>query len=226
MAEVTQPGSPTPQAAPAAPAPAETPQGLEKVYQDFNIEEAAQTFQPQSPQPAAQPQPQPAPQKFDPFDPNFPAHMERISKAAQEAQSALQATTGKLSQLERQLHQKAVEADIKSAVGIITEKAGIEPEIAEVALEAKARQDPRFLKIWNNRQQNPKAYKAALEAVASEFQQKYTVRQDPQLVENQRAVKAAQQQMATTQKSSQQDEWADMTPAQRQAKVRMLISGG
>lgn len=225
MAEVQTPGSPTPPAAPAAPE-AETPQGLEKVYADFNIEEAAQEFKPQSPQPPAQ-QPSPPPQKFDPFDPNFPANMERVSKAAAEAHGALQALQGKHTALERQLHQKAVEADIKSAVGIITEKAGIEPEIAEVALEAKARQDPRFLKIWNNRQQNPKAYQAALQAVAGEFQQKYTVRQDPQLVENQRAVKAAQQQMATTQqKSSQQDEWASMTPAERQAKVRLLITRG
>lgn len=226
MAEVNQPGSPTPQAAPAAPAPAET-SGLEKVYQDFNIEEAASTFQPQSPQPA-QPQPQPqSPQKFDPFDPNFPAHMERVSRAAAEAQSLLQATTGKLSALERQLHQKAVEADIKSAVSVITEKAGIEAEIAEVALEAKARQDPKFLAIWNNRQRNPKAYQAALQAVASEFQQKFTVRQDPQLAENQRAVKASQQQMATTSKETATSRWEEMTYEQRRQEVaRIRRMGG
>jgi hypothetical protein len=226
MAEVTQPGSPTPQAAPAAPAPAE-PQGLEKVYQDFGIEDTASQFQPQSPQPAAQPQaPAPVAPKFDPFDPNFSSHMERVAKAAAEAHSTLQATQGKLTALERQLHQKAVEADIKQAVGLITEKAGIDPEIAEVALEAKARQDPKFLQIWNNRQKNPKAYNAALQAVASEFQQKYTVRQDPQLAENQRAVKASQQQMATTHKPSQQDEWSSMTPSERQAKIRLMISRG
>lgn len=226
MAEATQPGSPTPQAAPAAPVTAE-PQGLDKVYAEYGIEETAQTFQPQSPQPAQQTQPQqPSAPKFDPFDPNFPAHMQAVSRAAAEAHSALQALHGKHTALERQLHQKAVEADIKQAVSVITEKAGIDAEIAEVALEAKARQDARFLKIWNNRQQNPKAYQAALQAVASEFQQKYTVRQDPQLVENQRAVKASQQQMATTQKPSQQDEWSSMTASERQAKVRMLINGG
>lgn len=226
MAEATQPGSPTPQAAPAAQVTAE-PQGLDKVYAEYGIEETAQTFQPQSPQPAQQTQPQqPSAPKFDPFDPNFPAHMQAVSRAAAEAQSALQALHGKHTALERQWHQKAVEADIKQAVSVITEKAGIDAEIAEVALEAKARQDARFLKIWNNRQQNPKAYQAALQAVASEFQQKYTVRQDPQLVENQRAVKASQQQMATTQKPSQQDEWASMSASERQAKVRMLINGG
>ena len=222
MAEAITPGSPAPQAAPAAPATPAEPSGLEKVYSDFNIEDTASTFQPQSPQPAPQPQPQQTPTKFDPFDPNFPAHMERISRAASDAQSALQATTGKLTALERHLHQRAVEADIKSAVGIITEKAGIEPEIAEVALEAKARQDPRFLAVWNNRHKNQKAYTAALQAVASEFQQKYTVRQDPQLAENQRAVKVSQQQMATTQKVSEADKWANMTYAERRAEAERI----
>jgi CTP:phosphocholine cytidylyltransferase-like protein len=83
-----------------------------------------------------------------------------------------------------------------------------------------------LLSIWNNRGKNPKALTAALEAFAGELKDKYTVRQDPQLVENQRAVKASQQQMATTQKQSQQDEWSSMTPAERQSKVRLLINSG
>jgi hypothetical protein len=195
---------------------------LEKVYADFNIEETASTFQPQSPQPA-QPQPQPqAPQKFDPFDPNFPAHMERISKAAAEAHSALQTTTGKLTALERHIQAKAVEADIKSAVGVLTEGSDIKSKIAEVHLEAKAREDARFRKIWENRSQNPKALSAALAALRGEIEQEYSVRRDPQLTENQRAVKASQQSMATTTKESPQDKWANMTQAERQAEVARI----
>ena len=67
---------------------------------------------------------------------------------------------------------------------------------------------------------------AALQAVASEFQQKYTVRQDPQLVENQRAVAASRNQMATTTKEDANAEWAGMTSQERQAKVRQLINRG
>ena len=225
MAEVTTPESPTP---PATPAPAETTP-LEKVYKDFNIEEAASQFQPQSPQPAPQQQPQqnqPQAPKFDPFDPNFPAHLERISKAATDAQSSLHTTQAQLSQLQQQLHHERVEADIKRAVGTLVEGTELKPRIAEVAMEAKAREDARFRAIWQNRAKNPAAFGAALKAFKQELQDEYTVRQDPQLVENQRAMKAAQQSMATTQKQSVQDEWAGMTVHERQAKIRTLINGG
>lgn len=229
-----QPASaPAAATAPAAQEPA-APSGLEKVYKDFNVEDTAATFQPQSPQSPQAPAPQapaqaPAPQAFkvpDPFDPNFPAYQAQVAQQVSSLTQALSETQGKISAFERNLQVRQTEADIKQAVGVITEKAGIEPDIAEVALEAKARKDPRFLKIWNNRTQNPKAYQAAIDAVASEFQQKYTVRQDPQLVENQRAVAASRNQMATTTKEDANAEWAGMTAVERQAKVRALINRG
>jgi hypothetical protein len=218
MAEVVEPGSPTPPAAPAAPAPAE-PKGLEKVYSDFKIEETAQEFNPQSPQPAPQPQPQAPGPKFDPFDPNFAAHMQTVSKAAAEAHTALQQTEGRLNALERQLHVRAVEADIKQAVGTLTEGTGLKPKIAEVAMEAKAREDVRFRAIWMNRAKNPTAYQAALKAFKQELQDEYTVRQDPQLAENQRAIKASQQQMATTTKETPNSKWENMTYEERQRET-------
>lgn len=211
-----------------APAPQE-PSGLEKVYSDFKIEDQAASFQPQ---PAAQPAPQAVPQvpftpkAPDPFDPNFQQYMGNLAQVAAQTNNALHQTRTELTQMQQALQRQRVEADIKSAVGKITEKAGIEPEIAEVALEAKARKDPRFLAVWNNRDKNPKAFEAAIAAVAQEFQSKYTVRQDPQLAENQRAIKASQQQMATTTKANAQDEWASMTPSERQQRVRALITSG
>lgn len=223
MAEVNQPGSPTPSEAPAAPASAE-PKGLEKVYSDFKIEETAQSFQ-QSPPPAKQETTPTAP-KFDPFDPNFSVHMHNVSRAAAEANTALQDTQGRLNALERQIHTREVETDIKNAVSTLTDGTGIKPKIAEVAMEAKAREDARFRTIWQNRSKNPAAYSAALKAFKQELQDEYTVRQDPQLVENQRAVKASQQQMATTTKSTSNDEWAGMTPGERQQKVQLLLRQG
>ena len=125
--------------------------------------------------------------------------------------------------MNRELHRRETEADIRQAVEVITKEAGIEAGIAEVALEAKARQDPRFLHVWNNRQKNPQAFQAALKAVSSEFGEKFTVRQDPQLVENQRAVAASRNQMATTQTKSDQDKWTGMTRTERQAEVRAML---
>lgn len=227
------PQSPQPAAAPAAPSEPAAPQpsGLEKVYADFNIEDTAAQFQPQGPQaPAPQAAPQqpqaPAFKVPDPFDPGFNDYQARVAHTVSSLTQALSETQGRISAFERNLQTRQTEADIQQAVGVITEKAGIEPDIAEVALEAKARKDPRFLKVWNDRTKNPKAFQAALAAVASEFQQKYTVRQDPQLVENQRAAAASRKQMATTVKDDANAEWAGMTPAERQAKVRTMIGGG
>lgn len=223
MAEVNQPGSPTPSETTAAPTTAE-PKGLEKVYADFKIEETAQQFE-QSPQPVRQ-EPQAPVSKWDPFDPNFSGHMQNVSKAALEAHTTLQQTRNELGTLQREIHTQRVEADIKSAVSTLTDGTGIKPKIAEVAMEAKAREDARFRVIWQNRSKNPVAFQAALKAFKQELQDEYTVKQDPQLVENQRAVKASQQQMATTTKTSPNDKWVDMTPAERQRDIQLLLRQG
>lgn len=224
---------PQPSPAPAVtPAPSPEPKGLEKVYKDFGVEAEAASFKPetQAPQaPAPQPQyqqPAPQPQKFDPFDPNFPAHMQAVSQAAAHAQSALSTLQGQHTALQRQLHSQRVEADLKQAVGVVAEKSGLDPDIAEVALEARARKDPRFLQIWNNRAQNPKAFQAALDAFSGEAKERFAVRQDPQLVENQRAVRASQQQMATTTKETETDKWASMTPQERQDERNRIMRHG
>lgn len=220
MAEVAQPGSPAPQAQPAAPAAAapasSEPQGLDKIVKDYGIESTAQEFQQpqqqQSSQPAA---PQPQAPKFDPFDPNFSQHIGNVANGVSSLHQKLQETQARLNNMERAAAARQTESDIKHAVGVISEKAGIEPEIAEVAFESRARKDPKLLAIWNNRHKNPKALEAALPILASEFQQRFAVRQDPQLVENQRAVRASQQQMATTQKTTEQNKWDSMTPQER-----------
>jgi hypothetical protein len=222
-----QPAQPSPAPA-AAPAASPEPKGLEKVYKDYGIEESAASFKPetQAPQAPAQQQPAPQPQKFDPFDPSFPAHMQAVSQAAAQAQSALHQLQGQHTLLQRQLHAQRVEADLKQAVGVVAEKSGIDPDIAEVALEARARKDEKFLQIWNNRTKNPKVFQAALEAFSGEVKERFAVKQDPQLVENQRAVKASQQQMATTTRETDTDKWANMTPQERQAVRNRILRAG
>lgn len=230
MADQTPP-SPAPAATPAAPAAPATPEPqsspLEKVYTDFNIEAEAEKFQPQSPTPAQPAAPAPAPFKApDPFDPNFGAYQAQLANGVSALHQSLQQTQQKLTQLDQQLNRRQVEADIKQAATTISEKAGIKPRIAEVAMEAKAREDPRFLQVWNNRHKNPKAFEAAINALSVEFAHEYAVKQDPQLAENQRAVAASRQTMATTQKTSDADEWAAMSPTERQAKVQQLLRQG
>lgn len=214
-----------PSSEPAA-APSNEVSTLDQVYQTYGIEDQAAEFKPQSQQPVAQPVAAPAFKAPDPFDPNFQAYQSQLAQGVSTLHQSLAQLAKQQTEFQQTLQREKTEADIKQAVGKISEKAGLDPSIAEVALEAKARQDPKFLQIWNNRAKNPKAFDAALSAVSNEFREKFTVKQDPQLVENQRAVAASRNSMATTQKQGAQDEWADMTPQERQNKVRMLIARG
>lgn len=224
MAEVSAPGSTTPPATPAAPEVKLSP--TEQVYKEFAIEETASQFKPETPQAPAQQTPPPVAPKFDPFDPNFSVNLGNMANGVTSLNQALQATRTELGSLRQELHHERTEADIKRAVGAIAEKSGLDPKFTEVAFQLRAKEDPRLLSIWNNRGKNPKALEKAIEAVATEFKETYSVRQDPQLAENQRAVKASQQTMATTTKVSAQDQWAQMTPQERaQERARIMRAG-
>lgn len=215
----------TPQA-PATPAAETKLSPTEQVYKEFGIEDQASQFQPETPTRQA-PAPQAAqPPKFDPFDPNFSANIGNVANGVSSLNNDLQATRREIGTLRQELHHERTEADIKRAVGSIAEKSGLDPKFAEVAFQLRAKEDPRLLQIWNNRGKNPKALEKAIDAVATEFKQTYTVRQDPQLVENQRAVKASQQQSATTTKETDNDKWSNMTYADRQREVQRLLRMG
>lgn len=200
----------------------------EQVYREFGIEDQAASFQPENKTQAQQAnQPQAQPFKVpDPFDPAFPAYQASLATGVTSLNQTLQATRAELGTLRQELHSERTEADIKRAVGTIAEKSGLDPKFAEVAFQLRAKEDPRLLQIWNNRSKNPAAFTKALDAVASEFKQTYTVKQDPQLAENQRAVRASQQQMATTTKESPQDKWVNQSPAERQRDIQILLRQG
>jgi len=227
MSEAQQPATPQAPAAPAAtPEPQLSP--TEQVYKEFGVEEQASQFQPESPRPQA-PQPSPAvptPKAPDPFSPEFPTWLQQQQQGTWAVQQALDATRKELGTLRQELHHERTEADIKRAVGTLAEKSGLDPKFTEVAFQLRAKEDPRLLQVWNNRSKNPKALEKALEAVAQEFKSQYTVKQDPQLVENQRAVRASQQQQATTVKESDNDKWAKMTYEERQKEVQKLLRAG
>ena len=229
MAEETTQQSETPvenvvteQAQEAAPT-----QTLEEVYKQFNVDDAAQQFTaqpvqntpPQNTQPAYQPPYQPS--IPDPI--SDPDGHRQYMLASQQQNSALGQTisqlTGKLSQMEKERQQQQIDVDIGKAVAKVNSKVKADPLMVELALEKKAREDGRFMKIWDNRYKNPKAWDAALEAVTNELQGKLTVRTDPQLTENQRALKASQRGMATS-NSSKDNGWDNLSDSEFDQKWR------
>lgn len=89
--------------------------------------------------------------------------------------------------------QQIIDADIKSAVGVITKGIeGLDPLSAEILLEKTARENEGFNKIWQNRGANPKAYDAALKAIVNDNEGKFQ-RVDTQIAENHRAAQQSTQ---------------------------------
>jgi hypothetical protein len=223
MAETTQ-SSPAQTETPQTQTTAPAPDPMQAIVQKNNIsiEEQAAEFKPQQQQPQQPVQPKVP----DPFSPDFQAYQAQLASGLSTLSQALAQTKGELSQMQQKVAYERTEAEIKSAVSIVSEGSKLDPTIVEVALEAEARRSPQFKAIWNNRNKNPGALTEALKVLTTRFQEQFSVKQDPQLIENQRAMQASRQQMATTQKTSEQDEWASMKPAERQAKVQRMIRGG
>jgi hypothetical protein len=167
----------------------ETP-SLEQVYQKFNVEAEAQSFQPQ-----AQTQQQPQPQRQEVAVPDPVLDAEGFKKwsgnQSQFLQQALTSLKGELTALRVERLKAGEEADIKSAVNRFRSVTGedIDEDMAEVALGQKARKDPRFLAVYQNRGKNPAAWSAAIAAYANEFKSKTQFKIDPTIAENQRAAK-------------------------------------
>ena len=187
--------------------PAETT--LDDVYSKYNVEDTAQQFnaQPVQQQPQQQAPAQPVQEGNIPIpdptlDPSGYKSWETARYRDQQAlRQALTQVAGKLNQYEQAAKQRAEEADIKGAVEQVNQHLGdskLDPDVVEISLGAEARRDPRFLALWNNRDKNPKAYQEGIKAFSSKLAKKFSMRVDPQIAENQRALKEATSTKATT----------------------------
>jgi hypothetical protein len=168
-----------------------TPETLDSVYTKYNVEAEANTFNPQREPQTVTPQPA----KVETAVPDPVLDQEGFKKWAggqnQFLQTSLQSLQGELTQLRVERMKAREEADIKSAVSTFKSVTGedVDDDIAEVALGQKARKDPKFLAVYQNRGKNPQAWNAAVRAYANEFKSKTSFKIDPQIAENQRAAK-------------------------------------
>lgn len=170
---------------------------LNDVYKEFNVDEVASTFRPQQQAPQ-QPQPQHTPVNTAPdplLDANgFKAWTENQARIAAQTGQTLSQLTGAVQQMQAAQIRAKEAQDISAAVQTVKE-AGFdaEPDFIEIALGQKARQDKRFLTLFNNREQNPVAWKKALAAVANEMKGKYQFRDNANIADNVRAAKTSTQ---------------------------------
>jgi len=165
---------------------------LDDVISEFNIGQPVQTQQPVE-VPTEQTFAPQAPQEYAPqteidvYDPNsIQSFVDNRVNGQQQALNQLQSQVDQMRQKETDLQ---VNADIKQAVGVLTSNIdGLDPDMAESFLEMKARKDPSFKSIWDNRSANPQALEKAMGIISSQAKNMFSVKPNEQLVENQRAM--------------------------------------
>lgn len=206
----------------------EQPQTIDDIATKFNVTETAQQFN-------AQPQQQPAPvqpRQVNIPDPaldveGFKNWASQVDLSTQDVRQTLHSINERLSKADQERVRNQEEADLKAAVSVLKDGVdGVDDETVEVYLGVKARKDPKLMTIWNQRSQKPEAWKAALNVLKQDMGKKFSVKSDPQLAENQRAMKVSRDQMATTQRADPNEKWGSMKPAEFENEWNRLVHGG
>ena len=220
MTEVTTEQTSTAAETTATPSPT-----LEEIAREIPVEEQAKSF-------TAQPQPQSQP-PAQPYIPDpvvdsegYKRYVAQEMQARSSLETTLKTVSERLSNFEQTIEKQRLDADVDRAVKTVNGKVKMDPDFVEAALEVEYRKNPSFKHIWDNRQKNPAAFEKALNVVADKMAGKFQVRQDPQIAENVRAAQSSQRNMATTKQQTQNDEWANLSPAEFEAKWSRMIHGG
>jgi hypothetical protein len=212
---------------------------LDAVYKEFNVDQVASEFNPQTRQaPIQQEQPRQEtalPESVpDPLlDANgFKEYQARQALTSKNHEKLLSQLSNHMTQLRVKEVREQEERDIGAAVQKVKE-AGFEADkdFIEIALGQKAKQDPRFLAVFNNRQKNPAAWNKALAAVANEMKGKFAFKTDANLADNVRAArnstKTTQDHPGETSGSSLDKHFAGIKdPTQFSNEWQKLVNGG
>jgi len=154
---------------------------------------------------------------------DFQAYAEQLQAMQKQVQSNTEAVRKVTSESEA----KALDTEIKAAAEIINENLDQgKSDMAEIFLEAQYRKNPDLQKVWNNRATNPEALKKALGLLQKEFEALNDTVVDPDVRENQRALRAAQQTGGTVQDTSESDKFNQMSDAQFMREIRTIARSG
>lgn len=227
---------PAANAAPAAAPAAATPEPeitLDDVYRQAGLDQPPAAAQPPAaPPPSNYPDagigypPSHAPAAPpDPYDTEaFRAYMQQQQAGMTTLQNATVQVATYLSQLQAKEAQAALKADISAAVATANEIVKHpNARVVEAMLDAKARDNPQFKALWDNRHRNPAAWNSALKVVSREIAKEFDVKVDPRLVESQRALKTAQRQMATTAPEEPDKSWDGLNASDFDQKWQQLL---
>lgn len=198
-------------------------QTMEDISNEFSVEEQISNFQ-------AQPEREYNQQQSwtpDPIsDPDaYSQYARQQADSLNKLNTTVKSLTDKLTAQEQSLAQQKIDADVQSAVATVNEKLGVDPKMAEIALEHQYRDDPAFKKVWDNRAQNPKAFQKALGLVADKLSNIFSVTQDHQLTQNQLAAKQSIKTMGKTAAVDKNSEWEGLSGADFDQKWNEMKRG-
>lgn len=188
---------------------------LDDIASEFKVEEQINNF-------VAKPQPQQEVREMHTPDPiadpeGFTRYARQQSDVLRTVNDTVQNLTQKVSEYERQISQQKLDAEVDKAVSRINKKLNVEPLVAEIYLEKEYRTNPSFKKIWDHRHQNNKAFEKALDILADKGVPKFSIKQDPQLTENQLAARKSQKTMANSPKTPE-SEWDNLSNSEFEAR--------
>jgi len=121
---------------------------------------------------------------------------------------------------------KAVKQEIQSAAEAINKNVGGDPDLAELYLENAYNKNPDLKKIWDNRANNPKALEAALGILGKEWGATQGNKIDPQIAENQRALKESQKSGDAIQTESDDAKFKAMGDGEFMHNMRKIAKSG
>lgn len=192
----------------------------DQVEEQVTLEQLASQFTPVQSQPEQRVTSQ-EPPKFD----NSDDAIEWLAKQHSQTSAKLNEVSSKLSDKEQKEFVDSQMRDLDEAIKTIGKDVELDPMFIEGALHTKYNRDANFQKIFDNRAQNPEAYKRALSVIASEVKARSTVKHDPQIAENSRALEQLQR-SARTGTSTNPDEAAqNMSAAEFDRYWESLKSG-
>ncbi len=206
----------------AAPEPT-----LDDVYKEAGaLTQPEPVREPQAPQRTVQPQPL-EPVIPDPYDTAaHKAYLAQLQQGQTVLQNGLSQVAQFLSAQQQAEAKRTMEADVSKAVEVMKEVIpDVKPKVLESLIDGKAREDPRFKALWDNRSKNPEAWTKAVKAYSREMASEFSLKTDPKLQASQQARKIAQSAMATTAAEPADAKWDGMKQDDFAANWERMVNG-
>lgn len=204
---------------------------LDDVYKSAGVDESpiqSATNQPDQPAPH-QAQTQIAATPPDPYDTDaHKAYLQNLASGQANMAQGLNVVAQFLNQQQQAQAKAKLEADLSSAVETVNKVVNHpNPKVIEAMLDAEARGDVRFKKLWDNRDKNPQAWNNALRAASSKFAKELEVKVDPKLRQAQQIRRASQGAMATTDATDESEnaQWDNLSTDDFDRKWQQAVTG-